>query len=137
MSHFFESCDDGHGFLGVEEETAGFGFGSRGSNAAECFAEYVDCAVRCWSGRIAGGTGKGGQEKVSGSAAAGIWKDEICCVGTDGKDHVAGVIADDGVGVGDQVIEKHVACLEGMFGGRGLMIGYFVEGHYDGGIAAA
>ena len=39
VTHFFESSNHGKGFLGVEEETAGFSFGGGGSNSADCFTK--------------------------------------------------------------------------------------------------
>lgn len=57
VAHFFESSNDGNGFLGVKEETAGFGFGGGGSDSADCFTEDMDGTVRCGIGRRAGSAG--------------------------------------------------------------------------------
>jgi len=115
MSHFFKGGDHRDGFLGVEDETACFSFGGRGGNSPNGFAKNVDSAIGCWVRRGASVTGKAGQEKVTGSAAASVGKNKVGGVGADCENHVAGVIADGGIRMRGEVVKKHVASLLGVY----------------------
>ena len=58
---------------------------------------------------LCGGAGKCGEEEMAGSTATSIWKHEIGGIGAYGKNHIAGVITDSGIGVGGGIVKEHVA----------------------------
>jgi len=137
MAHFFQGGDHGNGFLGIKKETASFGFGGRGSDGANSFAEHMNRTVGCGRRRRTSGTRKGSEEKMSSSTAANIGKDKICSIGTNGKNHVTGMIADGGIGVCREIVKKHIAGLFGCLGRRSLTVGNFVQRDNDRWVAAA
>ena len=57
VTHFFQSSKHRHGFLGIEEEAASFGFGGGGGNSANGFAQDMNSTVELGVGRRAGGAG--------------------------------------------------------------------------------
>jgi uncharacterized spore protein YtfJ len=107
-THFGESGDDRDSFLGVEEETADFGFSSRGSDGAKGLAENMEGTIANGSRRGASGGGQGGEIKVTSCAAASVGQDEIRRVRADGEDHVASMVANDGKRMSAEVVEQHV-----------------------------
>jgi hypothetical protein len=134
--HFSKSSTHRNGFLSVEEKTAGFIFGSRGSNSTDGLTEDMDRAIEVGAWRRVGGAGKVGKEEIAGSATASVGKDKVCSIRADGKDHIAGMVAANrGIRVCRQVIEKHVTGFVGVFGGSSLTVGNFVQRDNDGGIA--
>ncbi len=114
VAHFFKGSDHGNSLLGVEKKTTGFGFGGRGSNSANGFAEDMNSTIGLGIRRGGDGTVEASQEKMSGCSAASIGKDEIGGIGADGEDHVACVVPDRGIGMSGKVVEKHVAGLLGV-----------------------
>ena len=136
MTHFRKSSTHRNGFLRVEEKTASFSFGSRGSNSTDGLTEDMDRAIEVGAWRRVGGAGKVGKEEIAGSATASVGKDKVCSIRADGKDHIAGMVAANrGIRVCRQVIEKHVTGFVGVFGGSSLTVGNFVQRDNDGGIA--
>ena len=105
VAHFFKSSDHGDGFLGVQEKTASFSFGGRGRDCPNCLAKDMYGSIGCWIRGGTGGTGKTGQEKVTGGTAAGIGKYKIGSIGADGENHVACVVTDGGIRVSGEVIK--------------------------------
>ena len=105
MPHFDESSNDGNGFLGVQEKTASFGFGSGGGNGTNGFAEYVNGAIGLGVRRRAGDTGKGSEEKMASSTASSIWKNKVGGIGADGKNHVTGMVADGSIRMRGEIVE--------------------------------
>ena len=91
-----KSGDDLDGMLGVHEDTAGFGFGCGGDDIFEGLAEDVDDAVEfgslAWRAFVA-------EVENAGGAASGFGEDEVGGIGFNVEDHVAGVVADFGLGV--------------------------------------
>ena len=71
---------------------------------------------------------------MASSAAASIGEDKIGSIGANSKHHVAGVIADCGIGMRGKVVKEHVAGSLGFFCRSGLVVGDFVEGGDDYGI---
>jgi hypothetical protein len=130
VAHFFKGSDDWDGFLGVEEEAAGFGFGRRCRDTFKSFAEDVGGPVGCWSWFVGGGLV--GQKEESSCSAASVGKYQVGSVGDDAEDHVAGVITDDGVGVRGKIIEKHLAGFCSFLGWSGLAVRDLVECNDDG-----
>lgn len=137
MAQFCESGEHWDGFLRVEKQTSGFGFRGRGSDCSNGFAENVNCTVGDRIGRGAGGTGKGGEEKVTSSTAAGIGEDKVSGVGADSKNHVTGMVPDGGIGVRGEVVEQHITGLFGVDRGGSLIVGNFIQGDDDGGVTTA
>ena len=137
MAHFDQSSAHGNSLLSIKEETASFGFRGRGSNSSDGFAENMNRAIELGMRRRAGGAGKIGEEKMAGSTTASIGKNEVSSVRADSENHVTGVIADGSIGMGREIIKKHVASLFGMLGGGGLTVGNFVESNNDGGVTTA
>ena len=137
MTHLGESGDDRDSLLGIEEETANFGFGSGGGNSAKGFAENVEGTVLDWSRRVAGGGSQGCKIKMTCRTATSIGQDEVRRVGADSQDHVAGMIANGGKGMSAEVVEQHVAGSTSFFGGCSLLIRDLVESNDDGGVASA
>lgn len=74
---------------------------------------------------------------MAGRAAASIGKDKVGRIGADGKDHVAGVETNFGIGMGGEVVEKHVAGSSGVFGRSSLIVRNFVESGDDRGVTTA
>ena len=74
---------------------------------------------------------------MAGRSTACVGEDKVRGVGTDGEDHVAGVVADLGVGMSGQVVEEHVARSLSVLSRGGLGVGDFVESDDDGRIAAS
>ena len=74
---------------------------------------------------------------MASSTAASIRKNKVGGIGANGKNHVAGILADGSIGMSEKIIKKHVAGLFGVFGWRGLVIGDFVQRNNDGGFTAA
>ena len=97
----------------------------------------MDSTVELGVWRRAGSTGKVGKEEMAGSTTASVGKDKISGVRVYGEDHIAGVVANRGVGMRGQVIEKHIAGLFGVVCGRCLTVGNFIQGDNDGRIATA
>ena len=60
VTHLCEGSNNGDGLLGIEKETAGFGFRGRGSNTPKGFAENMDSTVGGGFRGIAGGSGEVG-----------------------------------------------------------------------------
>ena len=137
MPHFDESGNDGDGCLSVQEETASFGFGSGGSNGTNGFAEDMNGAIGLGVRRRAGGTWKGSEEKMASSTASSIRKNKVGGIGADSKNHVAGMVADGSIRMRGEIVEQHIAGLFGVFGGRSLVAGDFVQRNNHSGVTAA
>ena len=137
MAHFDKSSANGNSLLGIKEETAGFGFRSRGSYSSDGFAENMNRAIEPGIRRRTGGAGKIGEEKLASSTTASIGKNEVSSVRADSKYHVTGVIADGSIGMGREIIKEHVACLFGVLGRGGLTVGNFSESNNDSGVTTA
>ena len=67
MTHFGQHRDDGNGLLCIEEQTAHFGFGSRGRNGVNGFAEDMNSAVGFGTWGVTDGTRKIGEEEMASS----------------------------------------------------------------------
>ena len=74
---------------------------------------------------------------MASSTAASIGKDKISGIGANGKDHIAGMIANGSIGMRGEIIEQHIAGELGLLGGRGLVVGDFVQGDDNGGVTTA
>ena len=98
----------------------------------------MDSTVELGVWRRAGSTGKVGKEEMAGRTTASVGKDKISSVRAYGEDHIAGVVANCGIGMRGQVlIEKHIAGLFGVVCGRCLTVGNFIQRDNDGRIATA
>jgi hypothetical protein len=73
MPHFRQGGNDRHSFLCIEEQSSYFGFGSRGRNGANGFAEDMNGAVGFGTWGVTDGTRKIGEEEMSGRPTASIW----------------------------------------------------------------
>ena len=74
---------------------------------------------------------------MDGNAAASFGLYEVSGVGRDIEDHVAGVEANDGVGICVEVFHELVLLLHGVCGSFGLIGSYFFEGDEDSGVYIA
>ena len=96
-----------------------------------CFdyvAHDMDWSVGHDFGNFVWGVGKG---EPRGCAASGLGQDKILRVGFEVQDHAAGVILEKSGGVSAQVVEEHVGFQICVFGGGGLLGGYFIKGCLD------
>ena len=71
---------------------------------------------------------------MNGDAAARFGLHEVSGVRRDLKDHVAGVEANDGVGICVEVVHEPVGLFHGVCGSFLLLRSYFVEGNEDAGV---
>jgi hypothetical protein len=104
MAQFFESSDDRYCFLAVQEEASSFSFCSGSGNASNCFAENMDGSIGFRCRRI--GSRLIAEEVQASAAAACIRKNKICGISDYVKNHVAGIVSDDGIGVGSQIVKE-------------------------------
>jgi len=80
-------------------------------------------------GRI---SGEGAEEEMASGATAGLGSREVRRVAMQVEYHVAGNIADGGIGVGVGIVEEPDSGIIGAFGGIGLVGGNGSEGDQHG-----
>jgi hypothetical protein len=74
---------------------------------------------------------------MGGSGATGLGLDKVSCVGRDFESHVAGVLSDDAVKIGAEVVHEHNGLFDGFGGGCCLFGGDLVECTEDGWVTGA
>ena len=74
---------------------------------------------------------------MGGNATASFGLHEVSGVGRDIEDHVAGVEANDGVGIYVEGVHEPVCLFHGVCGSFGLLGSYFIEGNKDAGVDLA
>jgi hypothetical protein len=129
MTEFFEHGSHGAGVFASDLDSASFGLGSGRNNVFDSLAEDVD-------GTIDTVTLEPTEVIVDSRSTACLRLDEVGGIGPDFENHIAGVVADDGIGVGVEVVHEHVGlgnCAGGWFG---LFGGNLVESGEDTGIAS-
>ena len=130
VSELQQHGEDGAGVFAAHEYSASFGFSGRGDDVLDGLAKDVDRAVDA----VAVGPA---EMVVGGCSASGLWLDEVCSVAGRLQDHVAGVIADDGIGKGGQVLHQHRGAVDGRGCWGGLLGGNLVERCEDARVDAA
>ena len=73
-----------------------------------------------------------GEKKETGGSTASVGQDQVRCLGNDAEYHIACMEADDGVRMGGEIIEQHLAGFGSLLCGTGLAVGDFVECDDDG-----
>ena len=71
---------------------------------------------------------------MDGNAVASFGLHGVSGVGRDIEDHVAGVEANDGVGICVEVVHELVCIFHGVCGGFGLLGSYLIEGDEGAGV---
>ena len=92
VAEFFKGGKNGAGVLAANINSTGFGFGSGRDDIFDGLAEYVEGAIDTV---IVGPT----EVVVGGGTAASFGLDEVGGIGGSFENHVAGMVADDGIGI--------------------------------------
>jgi hypothetical protein len=115
---------------GADVDSPSFSFNSGRNKVFDSLAEDVD-------GTIDTVTVEPTEVIVDSRSTACLRLDEVGCVGRDFENHIACVVADDGIGIGVEVVHGHAGlgnCAGGWFG---LFGSNLVESGEDTGIASA
>lgn len=90
------------------EEASKFGFSGGGHDVAEDVADGVDGTVAGWlaGGWLGGIVGTGAEEEVTANVAFGFGFREVGGIAVYVEDHVAGMVADDGIWMSGGVVQK-------------------------------
>ena len=117
MAHFFKCRKDGNSCLCIEKQGTGFGFGGGGGNTAECFTKDVDGTIGLGIGSRGCCRREIGEKKVTSSTTAGVGKNKVSSIRTNGENHVTSVVPDGGIRVSGKVVKEHVT------GSLGFLVG--------------
>ena len=131
MPHFFECSYDGAAVSTACVDSSCLGFCGGSDYILERLAKDVDGSI--YAVRVIDPS----EVVMDGDAAASFGLHEVSGVGRDLEDHVAGVEANDGVGVCVEVVHEPVGLIHGVRGGFGLFGSDFVEGDEDAGVDLA
>lgn len=123
VTHLFKEKADRQRSLGVVKNAVGFRFSSTGHNSPNGSALRQDGAI--------GGNGFGDfrmvtKKVVASDATSCLGEDEVGSIGVDVEAHVAGIKANNGIGVARNIIKELVHFLVGGDGGLGLLSGHFI-----------
>lgn len=138
-AHGDECVSKDTGVLGVDEEGAEFGFGGGGEDSTHDTADDMDGSIEWRSGGIGQMiVGDFAAEMVEASSArASFGLGVVGGVALDLENHVAGVVAKSGVGIGGSVVEKMGCSFGCCLGAAGLGRGERAEGDEHGGVNGA
>ena len=102
--------------MAIEEYGAGFGFSSRRHDRSDCGAFGVDGTVGCWIGVGRSRRWRIAEIEVPSCTAASFGLYEIRGVAIDVEAHVAGMVANCGVGVCVSIVHEHLGLRYGVSG---------------------
>lgn len=107
MAHFDEGSAEHGAIFGIVEEAGKFSFSGGGHDIAEDVADSVDGTI---VGRLGGGwlgwiSRFGAEEEVATDTTFGFGFREIGGIAMDVEYHIAGMVADDGIGMGGSIVK--------------------------------
>ena len=70
--------------------------------------------------------------EVTRNPAAGLGGHQIGCICVNVKNHVTGVVANVGIGIGVEIVHQTLSLLFGLFCRTGLSTGYFIQSRKNG-----
>jgi hypothetical protein len=121
VTEFFEGSANRDGVFAANEDTTGFGFGSRSDDVFDRLTEDVESAIYTVAVLPT-------EVIVDRCSAARLGLDEIGGVGSDFEQHITCIVADDGIGIIVEIVHEHVGDGDGVGSRLGLLGSDFVEG---------
>ena len=130
MAEFFECGTDGASVFATDVDPASFSFSCGGDDIFNCLAEDVNGAIDAVAVVPT-------EVIVDSCSAPGLGLDEVGCVGCDFENHIARVVADDGVRIRVKVIHQHVGFGDCVGCWGSLFRGELIEGGEDARVTGA
>ena len=110
MAHFLEDDLNVHGLARHDVESGEFGLCGRRHNVFDNVGDVEDGAV------VVGDVGAVGEKEMSSSATAGLGFAEVAGITVYSEFHVTGVVCDDGVVLGAEIVQQLLSLFQRVLG---------------------